>query len=83
MFGRVLSTISDLCGTDITSLTAKVVKKNIKFTEVSYYDKWRINLAKNLLDMRNGAATLPGFMFDEIDDMLKYACHVLRRQILC
>ena len=76
MLRRFLLTISDLCGTDIAPLTANVVKKNVKYKEVSDHDKWRDNLAKNLLDIRNGAATLIGFTFDEIDHMLKYVCIV-------
>ena len=69
VMGCVMSTIAFSCNTNIVSLTARMVKIKLKYSIVNEDDKWRVNLAKELLSIRNELTNLPGFTDDEIDHL--------------
>ena len=61
VMGRVMSSIAFLCNTDVVSLTARMVKNKLKYSIVNEDDKWRVNLAKELLRIRDDLTNLLGF----------------------
>ena len=48
-----LRTVSELCGIKIEKLTPKIVKANLRYKNVEADDKWRIDMTKELLDLRD------------------------------
>ena len=59
------TSISQIEDTDILKLTYSPVPPN---------EEWRLTIVKDLLDARYDPEVLPGFNYDEIRDMLEFAC---------
>ena len=68
--------LCDLNGTinrDI--LNSKIVKKKIRYKTTPLGDEWKVNLSKELLDLRDDDdLTLPGFSTDELKCILDHLC---------
>ena len=59
---------------DISQLTPCILKKNLKYSEISEEEKWRSGTVSELLKLRSQSLSLQGFTQDEIDVMLIYTC---------
>ena len=72
VLGRTLRKISDQCG-QVDQLPSKCqVKMQMKYYKVPVAEAWRPSLLKNLLDIRNDRAVLPGFSITEVEAMIKF-----------
>ena len=75
MLGRTLFSLCRMCQTDtIDSLTPRTVKKKVKYFEVPDHEEWRISLVAELLQLRKGSLSLPGFQQDETQEILDFVC---------
>ena len=73
--GRTLETLCLECDVShITKLSANLIKSKLKYHRVPEDEKWKINVAAELLQLRNQRLSIPGFTMDEIKDMLVYTC---------
>ena len=72
VFGRTLKKISNQCGTVDQLPSNSQVKMNMKYFAVPATEAWRPSLLKNLLDIRNDRAALPGFSNTEVEEMIKF-----------
>ena len=74
-FGKTLRQIAIESGTPRPRFPTKsFVKNNMKYSSVPVTEAWRPSLVKNLLDIREKRAALPGFSLDEVDEMIKFVC---------
>ena len=75
VMGRTLETLCLECDVShITKLSANLIKSKLKYHRVPEEEKWKINVAAELLQLRNQRLSIPGFTIDEIKDMLVYTC---------
>ena len=78
VLGRTLATIAELCKIDrkdFTDLSPLRVKQSMVYREVMDKDRWKVSIAKELLDICSGdAATLEGFSPIEAKEMLDFIC---------
>ena len=58
-----------------STLTSKIVKANIQYKQICAEDQWKINMAKELIDVRDQERMeIEGFTESECKDILKYLC---------
>ena len=77
--GQNLCNIALLCGLDGTSdrdrLKSTIVKRKVRYTNTPLGDEWKVNLSKELLDIRDDDdLTLPWFSSDELMCILDHVC---------
>ena len=70
--GRNLGSIAaDLHG---DSVTAANVKLKLKYFPVPADETWRVDMLKELLEVRSGLAVLPNLEPDDISEMIAILC---------
>ena len=76
VLGRTLSSLKLMCDTsDEGDLTARIVKKNVRYMATPPADLWRVCFCKELLQVQEGSQLeLPGFSKEECEELLKFAC---------
>ena len=58
---------------ELPRLNSNMIKKKIKYRDVPLGEKWKINVGKELLKIRNGTdMELPGFSSEECDELMQY-----------
>ena len=57
----------------IDSITAKDID-DIVYEEISSDDLWRVEVIKELTDVKFGQLNVDGFTDDELKEILNYAC---------
>ena len=74
--GRNLREIADQCyvGPNISLLRPQLVKKHVKYKLPSNDEKWKVNMCKELLKVRDDEMNIPGFSSEEQAELLKYLC---------
>ena len=73
--GRNIYEIGQLCNSELELLKPKLVKKNVKYSEILRGEAWRIGLCNELLLIRDDEECyVPGFDSDELDCLLRYLC---------
>ena len=68
---RNIILLTDL--TNIDDLQPSTVDK-IKYKEMLDRDKWRIPLIKEVMDMKHGNTIPEGWIQEEMDEILEFAC---------
>ena len=71
--GKTLTRMANDCDVERGSLDAKTAKRMV-FWKVPEEEQWRIPLLKELLDVRNGAGSIPGIEHEEVDMMINNIC---------
>ena len=77
VMGKTLHYILEQCNLDsnqLSELSSSLVKKNMKYREASEANEWRVKLAMELVDARDGKAQVEGFTRAEIEEMLAHVC---------
>ena len=77
VMGNNLYSILKKCnleGSQIDRLTPGFVKKNIRYQEAPVESAWMVNLAEEVMNIRNGNSRLDGFSTSELDELLQYVC---------
>ena len=64
----------NLDGSQIDRLTPSFVKKNVKYQEAPVNSAWMVNLADEVMNIRNGNSRLDGFSTSELEELLQYVC---------
>ena len=73
--GRTLSTLcQDMNIHELDKLTATMVKRKMRYFEIPEQDCWRVPMVKELIGIRNGELTVPGFSTEECNDILSQLC---------
>ena len=76
--GKNLYDIKHQCDIDLESpaeITTKTVKQQLKYKVPPVEEIWRVNLSKELINMRdNNDFLVPGFTDFEVTQMLNYVC---------
>ena len=59
---------------DILSVTPNLLKRSLKFCEMKTEDKWRINMIKEVTDIKQNVLKLEGegFSSEELDELIEY-----------
>ena len=59
---------------DILSVTPNLLKRSLKFCEMKTEDKWRINMIKEVTDIKQNLLKLEGegFSSEELDELIEY-----------
>ena len=57
---------------DIRMLIARDVK--LKYNDIPKQEEYRVNVIKEIVDIRNGQLDLEGFDMEELDQILQYVC---------
>ena len=77
VLGQTLDFLVRECGLKLgetRKLTASLVKKKLLYAEVPHDMEWKVNLARELIDIRDGRMEVFGFERTEIDNLLTYCC---------
>ena len=76
--GRNLYGIATLCGMrqpiDFGQLRSRLVKNSVRYRTIPDSEEWRVNMCKELLNVRENDVTVPGFSSDELEELLGYLC---------
>ena len=73
--GSNLRNILLLTGLDNIDDLLPTVIETIKYKQISNDDMWRVQLIKEILDMKHGVIDLPeGWTIEEAEDILNLAC---------
>ena len=72
--GRNLNEISRLCGVHKDDLTPAKVKGVCSYKSLSDEEMWKLNLAEEVLNIKNANLTIHGFEEPEIDQIFHYLC---------
>ena len=73
VFCRTLRQIAEECEVNFPA-SKNIVKKMMKYFPVPEGESWRPPLLSELLNVRDGISTLPGFSLAEVDEILKFVC---------
>ena len=59
---------------DILSVTPNLLKRSLKFCDMKTEDKWRINMIKEVTDIKQNVLKLEGegFSSEELDELVEY-----------
>ena len=75
LLGRTLGKIRDECGVDsISMMTPKDVKDKLKYVAVPQAESWRIDILKELLDVRSNKSDISDFSRNQISTMTSDIC---------
>ena len=74
VMGRTLSRLCQMCNTDRSRITARIVKDKLCYRPVPEGEEWRISVAKEIIKSRDSTIEIPGFSSDEKDQILDYVC---------
>ena len=76
VLGRTLSALRSICSLDdSSSITARIVKQNMKYMEAPQHEQWRQNIASELLAIKDGnQLELEGFSCEECVELLQHIC---------
>ena len=76
ILGRSMRKIAALCNqpNSLEQLNANMVKKKIKYAEISPTEEWRIGVMDNMRMMINGEISNCGLNTEEIAEILEFAC---------
>ena len=75
LLGRTLGKIRDECGVDsISMMTPKDVKDKLKYVAVSQAESWRIDILKELLDVRTNKSDITDLSRNQISTMISDVC---------
>jgi len=76
--GKNLEEIRQLCNIDRGEqhvLRPNLVKKNLRYFKLSADEHWRLDLCKELLNLRDtDDINLPGFNDEDLNSLLTYVC---------
>ena len=73
--GRTLSKIKNECGVaDLSLLSPRLVKDNLKYFDVPQPESWRIGLLSELLDARAKELEIEDFSKKQIEEMIDVVC---------
>ena len=76
LFGRTLQRIKVECGipADVKDLHPGIVKKNMKYCKVKEGEEWRVNILKELLEVKAKDLKINGFENEEIEILIQHLC---------
>ena len=75
VLGKSIATIAELCNvTDLSDLSANVVRKKIRYAPIPPAETWRIGIIRDMLDMKDCETSRLGLNDLEISDILTFAC---------
>ena len=75
LMGRTLSKIKNECGVaDLSLLSPRLVKDNLKYFDVPQPESWRIGLLSELLDARAKELEIEDFSKKQIEEMIDVVC---------
>ena len=76
VLGRTLSALRSICSLDdSSSITARIVKQNMKYMEAPQHEQWRQNISSELLAIKDGnQLELEGFSNEECVELLQHVC---------
>ena len=59
---------------DLFSVTPNILKKNLKFCEIRNENRWRVNIIKEIVDIKQGILALDGegLSSEELNDLIDY-----------
>ena len=69
LVGKTLSKLALELNCERSAVNASLVKR-LDYHPISEQEKWRVPLIMELIDTRNRKLLIPGFSFDEIEDLL-------------
>ena len=72
VLGKTLRKLTELCDVAICDLNTSIVKKKIKYKTIPDEEKWRLWMAKELMDVRMQDQVVDGFSVDETNEILAY-----------
>ena len=50
------------------------VQERMWYSKLEADDQWKVNLAMEIMDVREGCKSVDGFLTNEVEDMLRYIC---------
>ena len=76
IYGQNLWNISHSCNEPLNNLTARNVGTKFKYVDVPEKELWRIDVIKNLLELKWNESEIINFDVEkkELDDLLEYLC---------
>ena len=72
--GRTVSRLSRECKVDRGSLTVSTINKAVRYFPVPEGELWRIDITKELLNVKRGCLTVGDFDYLEIEQMINFLC---------
>ena len=77
VFGRNIIKTLLSCNRDIEDFeitNPRIIKESLKYWVIEDEDIWRINMIKELIEIRNGETYIEGFSRDETERLLTFVC---------
>ena len=56
---------------DILTVAPEKIKKSLKFCEIKKQDKWRVNMIREVTNIKQNVLTLEGFSSEELDELIE------------
>ena len=75
--GKTLHYIRTECnvkGSSLDDLSSKMVKERMGYSILEADDQWKVHLALEIMDVREGCKSVDGFSTNEVEDMLRCIC---------
>ena len=73
--GRTRHNLMQQCTVNqLKALSPALIKKSLKYSATSEAEDWRISLALELKDIRDGKSTLSDFSKSEVEELLAFVC---------
>ena len=74
VLGKNLDNIAKDCGVDNKILTKAFVKQNLKFCRTEQENIWKVNMLKELIDVRRTVNQIDNLDGHQIDDIITFLC---------
>ena len=77
VLGQTLDYLVSECGLkagELEKLTSSLVKRKLRYVAIPVDMTWKVSMAKELLDIRDGGREIQGFERSELDEILTYCC---------
>ena len=76
VYGNNLRRISNVmeCNVPVDLLTPQLVKSTMVYQDIPATEMWRMPIIKDILQIKCNSFEVMGFNYQELDEMLYYAC---------
>ena len=74
VLGRNLANLAQMCSVKISELSSNMIKRKVMYRATPDNEKWRVNMALELISARDSTIEVQGFKENELETMLSYIC---------
>ena len=76
VYGNNLRSIATLCGTDVSELSPRLVKEEVKYRNIPTDEEWRLPILEELIFARDNNLEITGLTRRDINEIIRYTCTI-------